>query len=320
MMYIHFREAPRCGFLMASVLNLVILNLVASAQSPLVFMTLDSSVHRFDYGIQTSTFGPGGGAFHGVTIHNNNVLVADFTGDAIRRISPTGASLGDFASIASPTFLESDRSGNVYTNPSVLGAPVATRFNSSGVVTQTFSHPSMAENAGMDADAAGNVYIAGFTQTTAIFKFAPDGTFINSTPLGALRARDLAIDEAGNRLFLTDTGSPIGIKIFDISGAIPVMTGGIATPLGATIEGVHFAAETGRILATDFGLPSNDPRGFEFSPSGTLLWTYEPTGNLAFDITTHVIPEPMSAGLMFAGAFGWHLLNRRSRRLRCASA
>ena len=262
MTYIHFRSFPRFAFYIALALNFVILHLVASAQSPLVFMTADSTVHRFDNGIQTSSFGlSGGGAFHGVTIHNGNILVADYTGNAIRRASPSGATLSNFASIPDPTFLESDRSGNVYTNPSALGAPGATRLNSAGVVTQTFFHATMNENAGMDADAAGNVCIADRTGlTTTLFKFAPNGTFINSTPLGAFRARDLAIDEAGNRLFLTDTGSPIGIKIFDISGLIPVPTGGITTPLGATIEGIHYAAESGRILATDFGIPSNDPR------------------------------------------------------------
>lgn len=287
-------------------------------------MTADTSISRlfrFDNGAQTFAVNTGGpDTFLGVSVLNGEVLVAEYNDNAIQRFSPDGTYLGMFATTASPTFLESDSNGNVYTNPSSLGPPVATRFNSSGVVTQTFSHPTMNQNAGMDADATGNVYVAdiaagGSGAATTLFKFAPDGTFINSTFLGSMIARDVAIDEASNRLFIIDAGSTTGIKIFDISGAAPVAAGSIATPADATMEGIHFAAKSGNILATDFGfgIPLNHPRGFEFSPGGTLLWTYVPApAEFAFDITTFVIPEPASLNLLFAGMLALASISRRT--------
>jgi hypothetical protein len=290
----------------------------ANGQSPIVFMTVElpTSLVRFDNGLQTFQVGPGGGeAFHGMTVHGGNVLVADYISNSIRRYTTDGNFLDNFALIAEPTFLESDSSGNVYTNPSVIGPPVTTRFNSAGVATQTFTHATMNENAGIDADASGNVYVADRTTltTTSLFKFAPDGTFVNSTPIGTFRPRDMAIDEASNLLYLIDSGSAFGIKVFDISGPAPVLTGSIATLAGTSMEGIHFAEETGHILATDSGTLSGNPRGFELTQSGALLWTYQPaSAGLAFDITTFVIPEPVSSTILIIGAVA--LLIQRGRR------
>ena len=86
-----------------------------------------------------------------------NILVADYTLSLIRQFSPTGVALANFAAFADPTFLESDRVGNVYTNPSALGAPVSTRFNAAGAITQTYTHATMVQNAGVDADVRARV-------------------------------------------------------------------------------------------------------------------------------------------------------------------
>jgi hypothetical protein len=171
----------------------------------------------------------------------------------------------------------------------------------------------------MDADAAGNVYIAssspgGSGTVRSLLKFASDGTFLNSTPLGDIRPRDIAIDEATNRLFIADSGSTtLGIKIYSIAGAMPSFLGSIATPANTAMEGIHFAAESGNILATDLGPLSSDPRGFELSPSGTVLQNYRPTNvSLAWDITTFVpIPEPASLAIVFVGLFAMGIHARR---------
>ena len=116
------------------------------------------------------------------------------------------------------------------------------------------------------------MYIAG---SGRLDKFAANGALLNSTMLGSIDPVDVSIDEAGNRLYMAaGTG---GLKIFDISGVMPSLIGGVMTPANSEILGVHFADESGNILATDLGFfGSNDPRGLEFSPGGELLREYRP--------------------------------------------
>jgi hypothetical protein len=182
----------------------------------------------------------------------------------------------------------------VYTTHFALGPNVGTRFNSAGNITQTYSHPNLGGIAGIDADAAGNVYIVG---GNLLFKFAANGTFLNSIPIDP-GFRDVSIDETGQRLFAADENSAgNGIRIFNIAGAMPSFVGSMSTPANASIVGIHFAAESGNILATDFGLLSSDRRGLEYSSTGTLLREYRPSGAMAaWDITSFV-PEPTSLAL-----------------------
>src|SRR5262245_7118138 len=78
---------------------------VSFGQAPIVFMTSESRLYRFDNGVQSFSVSTGGVAtFHGVVAHNGNVLVADFSPDKIQRFSPSGTYLGVFASIGEPTF------------------------------------------------------------------------------------------------------------------------------------------------------------------------------------------------------------------------
>jgi DNA-binding beta-propeller fold protein YncE len=247
---------------------------------------------------------------------DGEVLVADLIADTIQRFLPNGTHAGSFASTDSPSLLESDSNGNVYATS--FGAVIAPRrFDSNGTVTQTFMHNDLDSPVGIDADGAGNVYIAdgGPPGTRNLFKFASDGTFLNSISLGTISPFDLAIDEAGSMLYMADELSDgDGIKIFDISGAVPSLVASIATPAGASIAGMHFAAESGNILATNFtGRGGNPPRGLEYSPLGVLLREYFPTDAVvAPDITTFV-PEPTSLVAMWLGVtLAW--LNRRIGR------
>jgi len=294
------------------------------AQSDIVFMTADdqshdSHLHRFDAGVETFAVNTGGSdAFLGVTILNGEVLVADFLEEVIERFSPDGTYLGPFASSTLATFLESDSNQNVYTTPyslgPIFGINYATRFNSAGVVTGTFSHPSITQYTGIDADANGNVYVVG-GGPSSLYKFAPDGTFLNSISVAA-SALDVSIDEANNRLYMAHEFGAPGIRIYDISGAIPVLAGAIATPASSNILGIHYAAESGNILATDHGTGSGDPRGLEYSPIGTLIAEYRPTnGRMALDITTFsTIPEPSSTGLVLLAIVGLGLRRNARRR------
>lgn len=302
----------------------------AVAQSSVVFMTADyvlnpppkSKLIRFDNG--TQTYGVNSGSpnwFTGLTVLNGELLVADKQANKIERFSPVGTYLGDFASPTNgPFFLESDSSGNVYSTQGLFGQPIATRFNSAGGVIQTFTSGA-GEFYGIDADALGNVYIARvFNGSHDIVKYAPDGTFLSRTPFDSINPFDLAIDESGNRLFLIDQKSgSAGIKIFDISGATPALTGSISIGPSAYMTGVYFAPETGNIFAAEYGGPPDfASRGLEFSPNGTLLREYHPSGSdvYAYDIITFgaaSVPEPSCVVLLAAGMIGLSTHRRRRR-------
>ena len=267
----------------------------AFGQSDLVFMTADVSLFgpsklvRFDAGTPTFAVDTGGSHnFFGLTVLNRELLVADQTADAIQRFSPDGTYLGTFATTGvNPNYLESDTSGNVYTTlyGPPIGQSLVRRYNSAGAETKTINFGTGRQLAGIDADANGNIYVAETTEKQ-LYKQAADGTYINQISLG-FTPQDLAIDEVGKRLYMAaETG---GIKIFDISAAVPSLVGSITTPANSEIEGVHFATESGNILATDLGILSNDPRGLEYLPSGTLLREYRPiSATAALDIVTFV--------------------------------
>jgi hypothetical protein len=300
----------RCAAV-ATALQLSALAANAFSQSDVVFMTaavgpsFENLLIRFDDGIQTFAVGTGEiSAFQGLTVLDNEVLVADYhtTVRAIQRFSLDGQYLGKFAVSDSAMYLESDRQGNVYA-AGFLRTAVATRFNSLGVVTQTFSHPDLVRLNGIDADNEGNVYIVSrrSQDDVRLFKFAQDGTFLNSTLLGATPARDLAIDESGRQLFLAIDAGTITerIQVFDISGGVPTFVDSIATPPSASLLGVHFAPRTSNILATQW---ITTPRGLEYSPNGTFLAQYVVTGGRnVFDIATLPVPEPEMTVIILAG-------------------
>jgi hypothetical protein len=287
--------------------------IVARSQSPLVYMTMDSTLNRFDNGIQT--FAVGSGSFSGVTQLGANLLVADYTGDRIQRFTPTGAALSPFAFFESPTFLESDNAGNVYATqvPFTSVPAVITRFNSAGGITGSFAVPNAISLNGIDADAAGNMYVVDATNSF-LHKFDPSGVLLNSIPYPSTDD-DIAIDEVGKRLYSAASASGLSfIAIYDISGAIPVFTGTFG-PFNSDLVGISFAPDSGNILAADFGArnpPPDMPRGYEFSPSGSLLRTYVPTsGDFAFDILAYQIPEPSTVLGLAIGLVGMVCGRRR---------
>lgn len=257
-----------------------------------------SQLHRFDDEMETLAIGPvDDAAFHGVTRLGDNILVADYRTEVIQRFALDGTLLPVFANYQNPVFLESDSRGAVYTSSAALRSAVATRFDSSGAVTQTFTSPTANMFVGIDADAEGNVYIA---TGDAIEKYAPNGDFLSATPIDA-QAFDMSIDEQGQVLYLTDSGAPLaGVRRYDISSGAPVLDGTIPTPAESAIAGLHYSPQLGTLFATDQGPLSGDPRGMQLALDGTLLATYRPEDiDVALDIV--YVPEPMSA-LLLAGA------------------
>jgi hypothetical protein len=285
----------------------------ACGQSPVVFLSESTRVIRFDSGSESSVVHDN--AF-GLTTLNGNLLVANFD-DAIRQYSPNGALLGNFASFDTPTFLETDRKGNVYAIPLAGPGPAAAaRFNAAGVLTQTFNIPDGSGINGIDADAEGNVYVVDTLsyRNSFLYKFSQNGTFLNRTLLPfVLDGDDIAIDEVGKRLFISDEfGGNQGIKMFDISGATPSFISSITTPANGTYYGVDYAEDSGDVLVTDLGNLSHDPRGLEYSPNGTLLREYRAfNGSTAYDIVALAVPEPATAALLVIGCVVASVVRRR---------
>jgi hypothetical protein len=308
--------------LVVGALNLGLSCVATYAQSPVVFMTIDvasptlqSRLVRFNSGAEAFSVNAGTpNAFQGVTPLGNDLLVADYTNNRIERFSTTGSYLGQFAAFTDPTFLESDSSGNVYTdNGGINGSTAVTRFNSSGAITQTYSDANLNDPYGVDADAAGNVYVVDGGGAKELFKFAANGTFLNSIAL-PFSPFDLAIDEVGQRLYIANQAtSPSGVRIYDISGAVPAAIGSIITPSGSQIVGVHYSPTSGTVLAASFSGPGFAARGLEYSTSGTLLDEYFPVGVVeALDITTPGIPEPSTLVLLVLGVLGMGVRARRA--------
>jgi DNA-binding beta-propeller fold protein YncE len=265
----------------------------ACGQSPVVFLSEASRIIRFDAGAESSSS----------VVHENAYFMTALNGSLI---------------VAGTNYIETDSKGNIYLGPPRgLRPTAAVRFTADGSVTQTFNVPYGSGFNGIDADADGNVYLlqSGYLNNY-LYKFAPDGTFLNHTLLSfVVSGNDIAIDEVGKRLFVADEfGGNQGIKIFDISGATPTYMSSITTPDNSNYFGIDYAEESGDVLVADLGYLSHDPRGVEYSPNGTLLREYRAFNQgTVFDIVAMRVPEPSTAALLVIGCavFARRLAGRR---------
>jgi hypothetical protein len=270
--------------------------------------------YLFGFDDETEVFASSGGgtsAFQGAAVLGDVILVADFTTEAVRRFTPGGTLLSNFANFPDASYLEVDRAQNVYVTSGSLGPASATRFNNVGVATGTFVAPELGAFFGIDADAAGNVYAAFNGSTSQILKFASDGSFLGSAPLAV--ASDIAIDEANGLLYAIGANQ---IDIYDLSGALPSLSGAVPAPVNVDLYGLHYSSQLGTIFATDIGVLSGDPKGLQLALDGTVLATYRPLGvELVFDIT-HRVPEPASTLLVIGSVLALGVSHRplRSRR------
>ena len=216
-----------------------------------------------------------------IATNGTDVFIGDFSSDEIRRYAPDGTFLGIFADSSTHAGnlnnIEFDSAGNLYATQSGSFSQPRTnlRYNSSGTLSETFSHPSLVFPDAIDADAAGNVWIANGAAVgigDELFKFSADGTFLANYDLDGIVSNpsDMAIDESGQRLFIADEfgGSSAGVKLFDISGSSPTFVRSLATPGLSGVLGLSYDDATGNLLVAD------DSGAKEITTSGTVVHTY----------------------------------------------
>ncbi len=173
----------------------------AFGQSDVVFMTtyhgVQSKLHRFNNGTDQYAVDTGqSNGFTGVTIVNNEVLVGDLRTDSVHRFSFDGEFLGEFVYAPAPANVESDSHGFVYVR-GLKSGPIFYRLDSLGEHRKTFFVLDTFSLAGIDADAAGNVFVADYDNLSLV-KFSSNGTQLSSTPINLnVEPGDISIDEAG---------------------------------------------------------------------------------------------------------------------------
>jgi DNA-binding beta-propeller fold protein YncE len=181
-------------------------------------------------------------------------------------------------------------------------------LNPDGTTSMTF--PPTGASSGVDADAAGNVYIT----LNGIRKYSPDGQLLNTTPISGVTG-DLAVDEIGQTLYLgrgTNIGQgPVGeILAYDISTPTPTFLHSIPGPPG--MFGISFDPVSGNLFAANlFG-----GSAWEIATDGTIVQKYSLPGMYVHDVVAIRVPEIFSLGMLVAAIACGPL--RRMRRVRSA--
>ncbi|WP_197231984.1 dockerin type I domain-containing protein [Novipirellula artificiosorum] len=239
---------------------------------------------RFDRdGTFNDKFAFDSGVVATIATNGTDVFTGNFGSNVISRYSPDGALLGVFADTSALdgnlSNLEFDSAGNLYASHagSVSQPRTSVRFDRAGSLTETFSDPRLVFPQGIDADASGNVWIAnaaGVGVGVELFKFSSSGSLLGQFDLNDIvgSPSDIAIDEAGNRLFIADEfGSDLGVSAFNIESGSPVLIGSIATPGLTGALGLSYDSASGNLFVAD------DSGSLEIATSGDVVNTYATT-------------------------------------------
>jgi hypothetical protein len=208
----------------------------------------------------------------------NNLYVADSVNGTISKITPSGGGTTFASGLNIPMGLAFDSQGNLYEVDNGTGS--VNKFSPTGVKS-TFAS-GLNDPRGVAVDSQNNVYVTdgGPTSSTAVFKYAPDGT--RSTFASVQCPIGIAIDSANNVYVSQGTrcvsigGPPFPIDIlkFTPAGSSTVFTTAVTGPTSLAVDpaGNLYVSDT-----TDFGSGAV----YIFAPNGArtvLASGVEPEG------------------------------------------
>ncbi len=224
--------------------------------------------------------------------------------DLLRSVSEydlDGNYLGEFLEPQPQSYdqIETDKAGNVYLN----GSNGALRLNSEGGIT--LQTPRIG-NLGIDADAAGNIYIgrngSGPNGMGTLTKLSPSGQVLAESDVPFLFVGDLTIDEANQRLYVAE--QPGGMAVFDISTPTPTLENSFELPWQTT--GVSFDEASGNVLVGSLSFQL-----FEVNAAGDIVNSFFDT-TFFEDVVSIPVPEPASGVLLIGCSLFACLIRRRS--------
>jgi len=258
-----------------------------------------SAIYEFDDAgnlLGTLDVTPGGSVLFSLATDGTRIL-AGHAFHGFRDYSLDGTFRGQIAGLETPQegpIAELDARGNIYLLDS--GAP--RRLNPDGTLSMTF--PQAEFEYGIDADAAGNVYImqAPRIGRRGIHRYSPEGALREITSFGGLDGH-LAIDEVGQTLYATasrDLGETVVSEIlaFDISGSAPTFTRRITGP--QYLSGISFDPTTGHLFAASL----LGGYAWEITTDGAVVRRYSIPGTNPFDVVAIRVPEASTSTMFVA--------------------
>jgi hypothetical protein len=275
---------------------------------------VSAAIHAFDdLGNPLGTIDElSGGKIISAIATDDSRLIAARSSDGFREYAHDGSFVGYLSGLPTTNWaprVEFDIHGSIY----VLGAGAPRRLNADGSPSLTL--PGISGGGGIDADAAGNVYVMhGFGGAIGIEKYSPLGISWGRVPIDGVNG-DLAIDDAGNVLYAVrgwndGFGPKSEILAYDISGETPTLFHSF--PASPTVAGISFDPHSGHLLAADlFGGYAR-----EMTTTGDIVRTYKVRsdsnpGAHAIDAVALRAPEPSTA-TMFAIGLACAALRRRN--------
>jgi len=258
-----------------------------------------------------SSQGPAPNYYTSITAQGGSLYVSDYEG-MIEQFNASGHYIGQFADVGADLLgsltgnLDCDSRGNLYVhNMGSHSEPRnAGRYDlASGDLTQTYSHPDLVFPCGIDADAAGNVYVvnsAAVGVENRVYKFSPDGALLGAfAPDFIDSPADLAVDEENEVLFVSDefggANAVHAYSLADSSFGVHIKT--ISVPAVDWAVGLHYEPLLGHLFITSSSPSPGSSAAYEIDTDGNVIHTYQlPELTLVLDVV--YVPEPATLSLL----------------------
>jgi sugar lactone lactonase YvrE len=241
----------------------VALSAPPSARADTIFASSLDRVIRIDSPGQQSTFASGFSFVTGLAFApNGNLFVADNQAGTVLQFSPTGQSLGVFASpgVQMTYSLGSDSSGNLFVTNA--GGTTIREYDPTGQLLRQFSSQGSSPIA-IVVEGNGNLLVANLNGGQ-VRRLSPTGADLGvfasvNTPSG------LAVDAAGN-VYVTNLAANQVQRFSSTGQSLGVFVSGLDSPFGLAFD------SAGNLLVVNNDQGNNGTIR-EFSPSGQPLGT-----------------------------------------------